>query len=48
MIWYDVMKRLADSGLNPVEETYMENTAKSSRHNTPSFEIGYSDAPMAS
>ena len=28
MIWYDVMKRLADSGLNPVEETYMENYGK--------------------
>jgi hypothetical protein len=37
MIWYDVMARLKDSGLNPVEETYMENYGKILSAQQPEF-----------
>ena len=37
MIWYDVMKRLEDSGLNPIEETYMENYGKVLTAQRPEF-----------
>lgn len=37
MIWYDVMARLKDSGLNPVEETYMENYGKILSAQRPEF-----------
>ena len=37
MIWYDVMKRLEDCGLNPVEETYMENYGKILTAQRPEF-----------
>ena len=37
MIWYDVMARLKNSGLNPVEETYMENYGKILSAQRPEF-----------
>ena len=37
MIWYDVMTRLRESGLNPVEETYMENYGKILSAQRPEF-----------
>ena len=37
MIWYDVMTRLKESGLNPVEETYMENYGKILSAQRPEF-----------
>ena len=37
MIWYDVMTRLKESGLNPVEETYMENYGKILTAQRPEF-----------
>jgi len=37
MIWYDVMKRLEESGLNPVEEAYMENYGKILTAQRPEF-----------
>jgi len=37
MIWYDVMARLKESGLNPVEETYMENYGKILSAQRPEF-----------
>src|SRR3954466_15107324 len=38
MIWYDVMARLKNSGLNPVEETYMENYGKILSSQRPEFQ----------
>jgi len=38
MIWYDVMARLNESGLNPVEETYMENYGKILSAQRPEFQ----------
>ena len=37
MIWYDVIQRLNDSGLRPVEETYMENYGKILTAQRPEF-----------
>jgi hypothetical protein len=37
MIWYDVVTRLKESGLNPVEETYMENYGKILSAQRPEF-----------
>lgn len=37
MIWYDVMKRLEESGLHPIEETYMENYGKILTAQRPEF-----------
>ena len=37
MIWHDVMTRLKDAGLNPIEETYMENYGKILTAQRPEF-----------
>jgi len=37
MIWYDVMARLKASGLNAIEETYMENYGKILSAQRPEF-----------
>ena len=37
MIWYDVLKKLEDSGLHPMEETYMENYGKILTAQRPEF-----------
>jgi hypothetical protein len=37
MIWYDVMTRLKASGLNPIEEIYMENYGKILSAQRPEF-----------
>ena len=37
MIWYDIMTRLKEAGLNPVEETYMENYGKILTAQRPEF-----------
>jgi len=37
MIWYDVMTRLKESGLNPIEEIYMENYGKILTAQRPEF-----------
>jgi len=37
MIWWDVMTRLKDAGLAPIEETYMENYGKILTAQRPEF-----------
>ena len=38
MIWNDVLERLKDAGLDPVEETYMENYGKVLGAQRPEFQ----------
>ena len=41
MTWDDVLARMEDSGLNPIEETYMENYGKILTAQRPEFRDHY-------